>query len=83
MSLNFTDDTKGFSANKLLSMVNQAQQRVDDKLTEMNGNDDEINIGQMFEMQMLMNELSQISEALSSVVSASNTAIGSMARNIK
>lgn len=83
MSLEFSQETTGFSANKLIKMIDGAQKKVSDKLDELDSEKDEINIGQMFEMQMLMNELSQLSEALSSVVSASNTAIGSMARNIK
>ena len=37
----------------------------------------------MFEMQMLMNHLSQLSEMATSVVSASNSAIADMARNVK
>jgi hypothetical protein len=42
-----------------------------------------ISIGDMFEMQMLMNHLSQLSEMSTAVASASNTAIASMARNVK
>ncbi|MBV9941051.1 MAG: DUF5407 family protein, partial [Solirubrobacterales bacterium] len=36
-----------------------------------------------FEMQMLMNRLSQLSEMATSVASATNSAIASMARNVK
>ena len=42
-----------------------------------------ISITDMFEMQMLMNKLSQLSEMSSSVISAANSAISSMARNVK
>ena len=42
-----------------------------------------INIADMFEMQLLMNHLSQVSEMSTSIVSASNSAISSMARNVK
>jgi len=34
-------------------------------------------------MQLLMNHLSQVSEMSTSIVSASNSAISSMARNVK
>jgi hypothetical protein len=34
-------------------------------------------------MQMLMNHLSQLSEMSTAVVNASNTAINTMARNVK
>jgi Family of unknown function (DUF5407) len=37
----------------------------------------------MFEMQMLMNHLSQLSEMSGSAVSAANSAISSMPRNVK
>ena len=44
---------------------------------------DAISVPDMFEMQMLMNRLSQMSEMTTSVVAASNSAIMSMARNVK
>jgi hypothetical protein len=44
---------------------------------------DSVSIGDMFEMQLLMNDLSQLSEATTSVISASNTAIKSMAGNLR
>jgi hypothetical protein len=53
------------------------------KLEKIAAQREEINIGDMFEMQMLMNHLSQLSEMSTSIVSASNTAIASMARNVK
>ena len=37
----------------------------------------------MFEMQMLMNHLSQLEESTTQVVSVVNDAISSMARNVK
>jgi len=47
------------------------------------GGRDSVSITDMFEMQMLMNKLSQLREMSSSVVSAANSAISSMARNVK
>jgi hypothetical protein len=44
---------------------------------------DAINVAEMFQMQMAMNQLSQLSEMSSSVMSAANTSIASMARNVK
>ena len=46
-------------------------------------NSDMIKIGDMFQMQMLMNHLSQLSEKATSAVSAANSAISSMAGNAK
>jgi tRNA A37 N6-isopentenylltransferase MiaA len=42
-----------------------------------------ISIGDMFQMQLLMNHLSGLSEMTTSVVSASNSAIKSMAQNVR
>jgi hypothetical protein len=48
-----------------------------------NGGNDSISIADMFSMQMSMNQLSQLSEMSTAVVSAANTSIESMARNVK
>jgi hypothetical protein len=74
---------KGFSVDELFSIVNDATAQVTEKLKVMKGKGSTISIGEMFEMQMLMNHLSQLSEMSTGVVSASNTAISSMARNVK
>ena len=42
-----------------------------------------ISVVDMFEMQMAMNHLSQLSEMSTSVMSAANSSIASMARNVK
>jgi hypothetical protein len=73
----------GFSVQNLFSLVNIATTSAKAKLLEIQQRRSAISIGDMFEMQMLMNHLSQLSEMSTSVVSASNTAISSMARNVK
>ena len=73
----------GFSVRDLFSLVNTATVSAKAKLLEIQQRRSAISIGDMFEMQMLMNHLSQLSEMSTSVVSASNTAISSMARNVK
>lgn len=73
----------GFSVQNLFSLVNVATTSAKAKLLEIQQRRSAISIGDMFEMQMLMNHLSQLSEMSTSVVSASNTAISSMARNVK
>jgi len=73
----------GFSVTDLFSLVNTATASAKAKLLEIQARRSAISIGDMFEMQMLMNHLSQLSEMSTSVVSASNTAISSMARNVK
>jgi len=44
---------------------------------------DAISAADMFEMQTLMNQLSQSSEMTTSVIAASNSAIANMASNVK
>lgn len=73
----------GFSVTDLFSLVNTATASAKAKLLQIQSRASAISIGDMFEMQMLMNHLSQLSEMSTSVVSASNTAIASMARNVK
>jgi len=73
----------GFSVNALFGIINDATISAKTKLLEIQSRRSAISIGDMFEMQMLMNHLSQLSEMSTGVVSASNTAIMSMARGVK
>ena len=73
----------GFKVNVLFDVINAATVSAKTKLSSIQARKSSISIGDMFEMQMLMNHLSQISEMSTSVVSASNSAISSMARNVK
>lgn len=73
----------GVSVDFLKEVVNNATQEVKNKLDKIKNNKSAISIGDMFEMQMLMNHLSQLSEMSTSVVSSMNSSISSMARNVK
>ncbi len=73
----------GFGIKALFTLVSDATASAKAKLMQIKNRRSAISIGDMFEMQMLMNHLAQLSEMSSNVVSASNTAISSMARNIK
>jgi hypothetical protein len=73
----------GFSVKVLFAVINDATISAKAKLSAIKSRRSAISIGDMFEMQMLMNHLSQLSEMATSVVSASNSAIASMARNVK
>ncbi|NGX41894.1 MAG: hypothetical protein K940chlam7_00168 [Chlamydiae bacterium] len=73
----------GFSVQALFSLVNTATLSAKQKLLDIQSRRSAISIGDMFEMQMMMNHLSQLSEMSTSVVTATNTAISSMARNVK
>jgi hypothetical protein len=78
-----TNVQSGFSVKTLFSIINNATVSAKAKLSSIKSRRSAISIGDMFEMQMLMNHLSQLSEMATSVVSASNSAIASMARNLK
>jgi len=73
----------GFSIQALFQAVEASTISAKTKLKEIGARRSAISILDMFEMQMLMNHLSQISEMSTSVVSAANSAIQSMARNVK
>ena len=73
----------GFQVKALFGLVNTATQSAQTKLAEIQSRQSSISIGDMFEMQMLMNHLSQLSEMATGVVQASNSAIMSMARGVK
>lgn len=74
---------EAFNMNDLITIVTNATVSAKQKIQEIQNRRSAISIGDMFDMQMLMNHLSQLSEMCNSVVSASNTAIMSMARNVK
>jgi hypothetical protein len=73
----------GFSVESLFKAVESATISAKAKLKEIGQRRSAISILDMFEMQMIMNHLSQVSEMSTSVVSSANSAISSMARNVK
>lgn len=73
----------GFGVQTLFKVIADATVSAKTKLLEIKNRRSSISIGDMFEMQMLMNHLSQLSEMATNVVSASNSAIADMARNVK
>jgi hypothetical protein len=76
-------DKEKFSMEYLIDIIEDATVKAREKLEDIKEADSSISIGDMFELQMLMNELSQFSEASTAVASAAHTAIISMARNVK
>lgn len=73
----------GFVVGDLFKLVNEATVSARTKLQVIRSKRSAVSIADMFEMQMLMNHLSQLSEMSTNVISASNAAIQSMARNVK
>jgi len=76
-------EQQGITVASLFTLVNQATTDVQNKILAMQNSTSNVSIGDMFQMQMLMNHLSQLSEMSTNVISASNTAIMSNARNLK
>ena len=73
----------GFIYAEMIDTVDLALQDAKQKLADIKEAGSTVSIANMFDMQMLMNRLSQFSEMSTSMISATNTAIMSMARNIK
>jgi hypothetical protein len=69
--------------NEIIEVVENAVERVKAKIEEVAARGEQVSIGDMFDMQMIMNNLAQVSEMSSSVLSAANSTIQSMARNVK
>lgn len=75
---------QGFKLEVLQETIKDAETYVVDKLKDVkNKASEEINVGDMFDMQWMMNKFSQISEMTSAVLAACHGAISSMTRNIK
>lgn len=74
--------TSGFAYKDLIKIVQDATVSARTKLLAIKASGSSVSIGDMFEMQMFMNHLSQLSEMSASVVSAANTAINSMASKV-
>jgi hypothetical protein len=81
----FTDikGREGFNVDSMFDGLATATKNVQAQMDLLKKAGSTISISDMFQMQMLMNKLSQLSEMSSSVISASNSAIASMARNVK
>jgi len=70
--------------HQLFLEIQQAVAEAAQKLQELREAEGQgVGVADMFEMQMLMNHFSQLSEMSTSVVQASNAAMLSMARNVK
>ena len=77
-----TNIQSGFSVRQLFAVINNATASAKTKLSTIQNNASSIAIGDMFEMQMLMNHLSQLSEMATNVVSGSNSCIMDMTRKL-
>lgn len=72
-----------FDVKTLFKLVNDMTESCKAKLTKLKGSGSGISIGEMFEMQLLMNKLSQMSELATGTSAALHSAIISITRNLK
>lgn len=77
------EEQKGISLNFIFTMLSTATKRVTDQLSEMEKNTSTVGVLEMFKMQIVMNQLSQLSEMSTNVLSASHQAILGVTRNLK
>ncbi len=75
--------SEGIQCEELVAIINEEMCKVKDQVRALKAQGDQVSIGDMFELQMRMNHLSQISEAGTQFVSATHQALISMARNLK
>jgi len=75
---------EGFKIEGLQQTLKDAEVLVVDKLAAIKGKAaDKIDIGDLFDMQWMMNKFSQLSEMSSAVLAGAHQAISAMNRNIK
>lgn len=73
----------GFDFSPLVELIADATTDAKNELDTIKGRTSAISIADMFQMQMMMNHLSQMSEMSTAVINAANSATVSMARNVK
>lgn len=73
----------GVEFSYLVDAINRLSTDVKSKIAIVRSKRSAMSIADMFDLQMLMNKLSQFSELSTSVISAMNTSVLSMARNMK
>jgi hypothetical protein len=73
----------GVQFSYLIDAINLLTNEVKSKVAIIRSKRSAMSIADMFDLQMLMNKLSQFSEMSTSVITAMNTSIMSMARNMK
>lgn len=73
----------GIEFSYLTDALNQLSAVAKSKIAAIRSKKSAMSIADMFDLQMTMNKLSQFSEMSTSVISATNTACNSIARNVK
>jgi len=81
--LSGTHKQEGFNIQGLMAILNKQVLAAETSLQNIQANGEDISLGAMFQMQMVMNKMSQCSEMCTQVSSGANSAIISMTRNLK
>ena len=76
-------DTTDPGSLPALFVFDDSAASADQRILQADASKEAVTVGDMFEMQMLMNQLAQLSELSTAVVSADNQAIKSSARNVR
>jgi hypothetical protein len=79
----FTAAKKGISFSALVSAIEDLTAVAKSKIAMIRSKRSAVSIADMFDLQMSMNQLSQMSEMSTSVISAMNSAVTSMAKNVR
>lgn len=76
------DKKIGVQFSYLVDAIEELTTIAKSKIAQIRSQKSSMSIADMFDLQMAMNRLSQFSEMSTSAISAMNTAVGSMARNL-
>lgn len=77
------EDKKGVTFSVLVDMIENLTQVAKSKIAMIRSKKSAMSIADMFDLQMAMNKLSQFSEMSTNVISAMNTSMSSVSRNMK
>jgi hypothetical protein len=77
------DSKTGVTFSALVTEIETLTMQAKSKIAHIREKRSAMSIGDMFDLQMAMNKLQQFSEMSTSIISAMNTSINSMARNMK
>jgi hypothetical protein len=78
----FTAEKKGVSFSALVSAIEDLTAVAKSKIAMIRSKRSAMSIADMFDLQMAMNRLSQLSEMSTAVISGMNSAITTMAKNV-
>lgn len=82
ITVGFMKDKQQVTFGYLVDMIEQLTLTAKSKIARIRSQKSAMSIGDMFDLQMAMNKLSQFSEMSTSVISAMNTAMNSVSRKI-